>query len=115
MLFSWIPLGFICQIERQAIDREMKRETDPKTKIIETFPKLRDGSFEIIGDATDEYNCIAWAAGDTTAWWWPDLPGVAFWPDGVPNELTLEAFVQAFATLGYTSCDSSDLDRWLEK
>lgn len=93
----------------------MNSEPDPNARILGCFPRLSDGSFEIIGDATDDYNCIAWAAGDPAAWWWPTVPVVAFWPAGIPDELTLEAFIQAFATLGYVPCDSSDFDRRYEK
>jgi hypothetical protein len=93
----------------------MDLDPDPRARILGCFPGLGEGSFEIIGEATDEYNCIAWAAGDTAAWWWPSVPAVAFWPDEIPDELTLEAFIQAFTTLGYLHCDSSSFDRRFEK
>ncbi len=31
----------------------------------------------------------------------PDVLETAYWPTGIPREETLEAFVNAFATLGY--------------
>jgi hypothetical protein len=34
-------------------------------------------------------------------WWWPDPMGTAYWPLTVPRDETLEAFVAAFASLGY--------------
>lgn len=93
----------------------MSQEPNSKTRILASFPKLREDSFEIIEGATDEYNCIAWAAGDKTAWWWPGTPDSHYWPDGIPREETLEAFVQALATLGYSLCKSPDLERRFEK
>jgi hypothetical protein len=59
------------------------------------------------------YNCIAWAADVTEAWWWP-VPG-RFWPPGVPREESITAFVAAFATLGYHPGASADLQPGTEK
>ena len=50
----------------------------------------------------DTYQCIAWAAGDTSHKWWPIYyPPMCYWPAGAPFEETVDAFVQAFETLGY--------------
>jgi hypothetical protein len=75
-------------------------------RIEEIFPGLRTTSFRVTSAAVRDYNCISWAAGDTAHWWWPDLdPDAAtFWPLGVPVEETLDAFVAAFAALGYAPC-----------
>ena len=82
---------------------------NPKEGIQACFSKPRADSFEITGHATRKYNCIAWAAEDTSQWWWPEPSG--YWPDGVAEELTLAAFVQAFGALGYVPCDSPILER----
>lgn len=76
-------------------------------RIEATLPGLRVSSFHVTSPATRDYNCIAWAAGDTAHWWWPDAdPDAAvFWPAGGPAEETLDAFVAAFASLGYTVCE----------
>src|SRR5260370_5589590 len=63
-------------------------------------------------------NCIAWAAGDTTDWWWPDEadnPDSAYWPPGAPRVESLEAFRLAFATLGYVVCDHDHVETRYEK
>lgn len=92
-----------------------------KLAIQAAFPKLRLDSFEITGNDDPDYNCIAWAAGDTSRNWWPLPPGIAvpptgsFWPDGAANDDTLDAFIQAFGTLGYVPCDSPDLEPGFEK
>ena len=65
------------------------------------FPGLRTSPFRVTSPATRGYNCIAWAAGDTNRWWWPDPEDDAsFWPPGVAPEETISAFTAAFATLG---------------
>jgi hypothetical protein len=79
--------------------------------ILEVFPKLRDSSFFAVTSPPDErYNCIAWAAQDTTRFWWPDRMRTAYWPPGAEREETLEAFVAAFATLGYEVCESIEVE-----
>jgi hypothetical protein len=79
------------------------------------FPGLRGTGWHISSNADAVYNCIAWAANDTTAWWWPSGPGKTFWPDGVRHEVTLEAFREAFATLNYAVCAGEELEPGFEK
>jgi len=66
------------------------------------FPGLAGSGFAVTSPATEAYNCLAWAAGETDRWWWPDPMGVGYWPGGAPREETLPAFLAAYATLGYT-------------
>jgi len=77
------------------------------------FPCLSIGGYRITSEATPRYNCIAWAAARDDRFWWPDPD--AFWPSGVPSEITLAAFESAFASLGYTRCDSEALEPLFEK
>jgi hypothetical protein len=82
------------------------------------FPHLRTTAYRITSPKTGVYNCIAWAAGDTTDWWWPISDPVdeqPFWPLGVVREVTLPAFVAVFAILGYAPCDGDTLDAAEEK
>ncbi|MBU2521028.1 MAG: hypothetical protein KKD50_02235, partial [Proteobacteria bacterium] len=57
--------------------------------IEKSFPKLQDGGYRITSLDTVDYNCIAWAAGDTEAWWWPDPLNMYYWPIGVSRAETL--------------------------
>lgn len=77
------------------------------------WPNLRDEDFTESSEETTEYNCIAHAAGNAAAWWWPS--GINYWPPSVPEEWTLDAFRQAYATLGYDICDNQDLEAGFEK
>lgn len=65
--------------------------------------------------ATRHYNCIAYAAGIEGRRWWPDVIRNDYWPAGVPREETLDAFIQAFGTLGYGPCDDGSYERGFEK
>lgn len=76
--------------------------------ILEHFPALRQTQWAVMSPQTPEYNCMAWAAGDPTRWWWPDAAGDYYWPPGVPREVTVEAFIAAFALLGYELREAGD-------
>jgi hypothetical protein len=81
------------------------------------FPNLSAADHEITSAASRLYNCIAWAAGDTQRWWWPDDPriGYGYWPPGVVREETLNAFIAAYRTLNYHPCSGPDLEKGFEK
>lgn len=79
------------------------------------FPNLRHSGYEITSPEDRGYNCIAWAAGVTDAWWWPDPWEIGYWPNGVPREETIQAFIQAFGTRGYTPCEDDSLEAAFEK
>ena len=59
------------------------------------------------------YNCIAWAAGDDSQWWWPSEGD--YWPEEVPRKTTIEAFIKAFTTLGYAVCPNGNHEPGYEK
>jgi len=72
-----------------------------------SFPHLTADNHQVTSPPADEYNCVAWAAGDTMRWW---QPGV-HWPVAVPpGAYGIEVLEQAFRALGYDTCD----DGWLE-
>lgn len=79
------------------------------------FPNLVSQGYRIASPATPRYNCVAWAAGGDDAFWWPDPMEQAFWPEDVPRQESIDAFVQAFRTLGYTPCGSARVAPGLEK
>lgn len=79
------------------------------------FPQLSHSAYAITSPATPEYNCIAWAAGDTERWWWPVAGSYAYWPANAPVQETLVAFIKAFATLGFMPCDDSQVEQGHEK
>jgi hypothetical protein len=59
---------------------------------------------------TDAYNCVAFAANIQDIWWWPDTMEQYYWPENVPREDTLTAFVAAFGTLGYRPTDGGGFE-----
>jgi hypothetical protein len=82
------------------------------------FPRLSERGFELASPQDPRYNCIAWAAGDSSRWWWPGVisqpVGGYYWPT-LNAESTLETFERAFATLRYEKCNNGDYEPGFEK
>jgi hypothetical protein len=66
----------------------------------------------VTSPAAVEYNCVAWAAGDTENWW---QPGV-YWPVAPPpQDYGIGALVAAFEALGFESCEDDGPEPGFEK
>src|ERR1043165_9521665 len=77
------------------------------------FDGLTKSPYKITSPFSTEYNCIAWAVGDSEQWWWPSPD--SYWPPGLARENTLTAFIRMFENLGYESCESRELEPGYEK
>jgi hypothetical protein len=85
-------------------------------RIERAFPGLHGKTWQFTSPAASRYNCIAWAAGDTTRWWWPCDPAEDYyWPAGVERTETLAAFMAAYSSLGYAPCSTQELEPGYEK
>ena len=87
---------------------------DPLDYIPKIFPNVRASGFKQTSEMTPSYNCIAYAAGDTNRWWEP-LALNRFWPDSAPQEMTIDAYVKAFESVGFQVCDDSAVERGYQK
>lgn len=67
------------------------------------FPLLASTGYKITSPSSIDYNCIAWAADHSTECWWPDASSLYYWPLESFDD-SLESFVKAFETLGYSTC-----------
>ena len=76
------------------------------------FPRLMASNFSITSPPTVRYNCIAWASGDDSRWWWPIGK---YWPGGSPQSTSVDAFTMMFATLGYLDATSRSIESGFEK
>ncbi|NAY91714.1 hypothetical protein GTQ34_07285 [Muricauda sp. JGD-17] len=79
------------------------------------FPNSHRDPFLITSTFTTNYNCIAWAYGDDTKWYWPDPDYIFYWPPGIPREITIEAFIELFRSIGYDICPNGDKEENIEK
>ena len=95
---------------------EEQSPPDRLNAIRNTFPNAR--GVEITSAPSREYNCIAWAMGDTARVWWPfsrGTSGEAYWPPGVMRELSRRSFRWAFDARGFRPCDDGSLVPGIEK
>jgi hypothetical protein len=76
---------------------------DPNATPNAAFPNLSPGNHRVIGPATGDYNCVAWACGDTKRWW---QPGPKFhWPvPSDPDDSTTDNLVAALTAVGFIQC-----------
>jgi len=86
---------------------------DDDLSLLREFPRLQEAGFRVSSGPDPGYNCLPWAAGDTSKWGWPDEDG--YWPVEAPREATLEAFVAAYATRGYVPCEHGELEDGYDK
>lgn len=76
------------------------------------FPNLNPHNHRITSPASPDYNCIAWSAGDTNHWWQPGL----FWPvQATKYDCGIGDLMEAFAKLGFESCDDGSFEAGFEK
>ena len=86
-----------------------------KQVIEATFPYLPTIGYVITSPATTDYNCIAWAAQDIDVWWWPDPLQLYYWPPDIPRDVTLDSFIKAYESRGYSRCQSSNYEAGWDK
>ena len=76
------------------------------------FPNLACTKYQITSPQDKKYNCIASAANDNEKFWWP-IGG--YWPPNVPRTETLDAFIRAYSTMGYSPCKNGSREMGFEK
>ena len=80
------------------------------------FPNLILTGFIQTSLRTPDYNCIAWAAGENSRWWWPDFQYVCYWPDNLARgDESILNFIKLFEGLGYFVCEDGHLEDEFEK
>ena len=76
------------------------------------FPNLTEQNHNVTSPRTVDYNCVAWAAGDSNRWWQPGI----YWPiPSTKDGCGIGELVLAFESLGYESCDDGSLESGFEK
>lgn len=91
----------------------MATPNEARRRLVRQFPNLANEDYEIVAPETDQYNCIAYAAGDTSQPW-SDEPQ-DYWPREVPRDPTIEGLRKLFRWLGYKKCKGPRLERNYQK
>ncbi|MDQ3062057.1 MAG: hypothetical protein M3R14_04230 [Acidobacteriota bacterium] len=84
-------------------------------EIEQCFPNLRRDDFKITSPTDVNYNCIAWAGGDTKNCWQPSGAKYYVWLRDDKSE-SLENYIENFKLLGYSEeTESRDYEPEFEK
>jgi len=73
-----------------------------------SFPYLRNEGFTVVDSPSDTYNCISYAAGDTSQWW-AHVPG-RYWLPSATRSDRIASLREVFTGLGYEQCDDSHIE-----
>jgi hypothetical protein len=79
----------------------------------ELFPNL--GNWKKTSNATNAYNCVAFAASEDSRWWDCAPFDDYYWPENVPRDDTLATFIELYKALGYQVCPDGSLEQGCEK
>lgn len=79
------------------------------------FPQLEPSDYEVTSSKTPLYNCIGWAASESHRWWEPDQYNTYYWPGSVKREYTMQAYIDAFRSVGYQPCGNAKYEEGHEK
>ena len=83
--------------------------------ITRRLPGLEASSYEVTSDATDHYNCVAWAMDEDDRWWSHEYDDDYYWPDQAPRSGSVDTYRAMFALFGFEECESGDIQRGFEK
>lgn len=84
-------------------------------ELFQIFPNLTKDNYRNTSDPDINYNCLAWACGDTHNWWQPSGEKFHFW---IHTEFSysIESHIKALKIVGYKELsDSSDFEPDFEK
>ena len=83
--------------------------------IDEDLPHLAAEGYEITSDPTDEYNCIAYAAGETDRWWSHAAGDDYYWPEHASRTPSIASLIEVFAGLGYEIWEGAGVEPGFRK
>ncbi len=69
------------------------------------FPSLGSADYEVTSTPDDDYNCIAYAAGDRSNWW--SHAGEYHWPNARRSP-SIDSLIEVFIGLGFEICDNGE-------
>lgn len=85
------------------------------------FPRLRTQPYRVTSPAETDYNCIAWALGESDGWWSPVEDPEHEWPTELPTVgedatlVTVSDVRVVFEHFGFASCADGELADGMEK
>ena len=88
----------------------MNEPIDPISQELETdFPNLARVGYQVRSSKSEDYNCVAWAAGVNDGWWEPGR----YWPGILGTGI--DALKSVVLGMGYRECADGELEPGFEK
>jgi hypothetical protein len=85
-------------------------------EIEKLFPNIVKEGYKETSKENVDYNCFAWAMGDTSRWWEPVHIKGYYWGKGVPRTLEVDSLIELYKREGgYLPCEHSDPEKGFEK
>jgi hypothetical protein len=78
-------------------------------------PNLRVEGFEETSPRDENYNCVAWALGRTDRWFEPGGFQGTYWPLGVRQDTSIDAYIELFETFGYERAETPGHEEGFER
>ena len=75
--------------------------------IDEQMPLLASDGYQVTSDPTGEYNCIAYAVGETDRWWSHVADADYYWPEHASPTPSIQSLIEVFVGLGYELCEDA--------
>lgn len=96
--------------------RSMASQNDPDVAFLESvFPGLSLTAHSRTSDSSPDYNCLAWAIGETHRWWESyNLPGY-HWPNGIKGDGSVKSVIKALRLSGFVRCKDGTIEEQFEK
>ena len=66
-------------------------------------------------EATQTYNCIAWAFEDDTKCWWPEVHPDSYWPLDFTGITSRQAFLELFQHFGWEETPNREVETGYKK
>jgi hypothetical protein len=91
---------------------ELMRDPD----LEEDFPGLIDSEYEVKSETDPQYNCVSFAVGDLTHFWYDDKHANGYyWPPGTPSADTMDGWLKVFSDHGYRETNDVSFEQEFEK
>jgi hypothetical protein len=78
-------------------------------------PELASAGYSIKSPVDPKYNCVAFAVGDTSNFWYDAKVNGYYWPPGCSSAETIEGWVCVFLLHGYVDCDDDSFESEFER
>ncbi len=71
-------------------------------RLLGDCPRLKESDYRETSPSRRRCNCFGWVIGDEERPWYPrGEPDRSYWPPGIRDDFSLEAFTEAYATRGF--------------